>query len=113
MNYAMNKLKNLINSFEWIFAKNYANFAPHEYIVLDKENKKLFIELKTIENFEFMEMFYKPPSMKTTEKDIDGVDEFEKKWNEDYVSRNIKQATSSKKEISCPKCKKKFEIKIK
>jgi hypothetical protein len=41
------KIIEFINRNEWIFAKTYADFAPHEYVVkekLNKEDQEIFLE---------------------------------------------------------------------
>jgi hypothetical protein len=38
-------LKNFIKNSEWIFAKTYAHFAPHNYIVKNYKNKEMFERL--------------------------------------------------------------------
>ena len=46
--YTESHFKNFVNQFSWIFAKTYANKAPHEYIVLNKvgnEHKDEFIKI--------------------------------------------------------------------
>ena len=35
-NYTEKEFKDFVNQFNWIFAKTYADTAPHEYIVLKK-----------------------------------------------------------------------------
>lgn len=40
-----NDLKNFIDSSQWIFAKTYAKTWPHEYIVQEKVDRRLFDKL--------------------------------------------------------------------
>ena len=49
-NYTEKEFREFVNKFEWIFAKTYANIAPHEYIVLrliGKQYKDEFIKIAT------------------------------------------------------------------
>ena len=41
----LNDLKGFIDSSQWIFAKTYAKTWPHEYIVQEKVDRKLFDKL--------------------------------------------------------------------
>jgi len=44
---------------EWTFAKSYAETWPHEYIVMEKVDNKLFLELANhIDKFGHAERFY-------------------------------------------------------
>jgi hypothetical protein len=46
--YSEQQFRNFVEKFNWIFAKTYANTAPHEYIVLQKvglEYKDEFIKI--------------------------------------------------------------------
>lgn len=46
--YTESRFRDFVNRFSWIFAKTYANKAPHEYIVLNKvweEHKEEFIKI--------------------------------------------------------------------
>jgi len=53
-------LKNFINEQNWIFAKTYAKTWPHEYIVEEKVNKKMFVKFANyIDNFGYEDHFYK------------------------------------------------------
>ena len=54
-----NRLKIFIKNSKWIFAKTYAQTWPHEYIVEEKVDKKLFTELANfIDEFGHKEKFY-------------------------------------------------------
>ena len=45
-------LKDFINKQNWIFAKTYAGTWPHEYIVEEQVDKKMFIKFANhIDNF--------------------------------------------------------------
>lgn len=47
-NFTEQEFRNFVNRFDWIFAKTYADTAPHEYIVLKKvgiEYKEEFIKI--------------------------------------------------------------------
>ena len=53
------KLRNFIDSETWIYAKTMPQW-PHEYIVKDKVDKGLFVELvKHIREFGYKDFFYK------------------------------------------------------
>jgi hypothetical protein len=53
------KLKNFIETQNWIFAKTYAETYPHEYIVQERVDNDLFLELaEFIENNGYEEYFY-------------------------------------------------------
>ena len=53
------KLKNFIEDSGWIFAKTYARTWPHEYIVQEKVDNNLFIELANhIDKFGDEDYFY-------------------------------------------------------
>jgi hypothetical protein len=60
--YTENDFKNFINKFQWIFAKTYADKAPHEYIVLDKiglQHKDEFVKIaQFIREVGFKAMYY-------------------------------------------------------
>jgi len=47
MNDMPEKVKRFIDESVWIFAKTYAETWPHEYIVKDRVDEKLFLELVT------------------------------------------------------------------
>ena len=54
------KLKKFIKNQKWIFAKTYAKTWPHEYIVQEKVDNKLFLELGNhIDKYGYEEYFYK------------------------------------------------------
>ncbi|MGV8944870.1 MAG: hypothetical protein ACOH1N_00445 [Lutibacter sp.] len=54
------KLKNFIKEQEWIFAKTYAETWPHEYIVQERVDHELFLELANhIDQFGYEDYFYK------------------------------------------------------
>ena len=54
------KLKIFIKQQDWIFAKTYAETWAHEYIVQERVDNKLFLELAThIDNFGYESYFYK------------------------------------------------------
>jgi len=64
------KLKDFIKKQEWIFAKTYAETWPHEYIVQERVDNKLFLELANhIDQFGYEDYFYK---MKQIYFDYDG-----------------------------------------
>jgi len=50
-NYTENDFKNFVSKFQWIFAKTYADKAPHEYIVLDKVGQQYQDEFIKIAQF--------------------------------------------------------------
>jgi len=53
-------LINFIENTIWIFAKTYAKTWPHEYIVQEKVDNKLFLELANhIDKFGYEDYFYK------------------------------------------------------
>ena len=54
------RLKEFIKSSDWIFAKTYAKKWPHEYIVQEKANNSLFLELANhIDKYGYEDFFYK------------------------------------------------------
>lgn len=61
--YSENNFREFVNKFEWIFAKTYAQTAPHEYIVLNKIGNEYKDEFITIAQFirdkGFKAMYYK------------------------------------------------------
>lgn len=61
-NYTEIEFKNFVNKFQWIFAKTYADKAPHEYIVLEKvgeQYKDEFIKIaQFIRDKGFKAMYY-------------------------------------------------------
>ena len=55
-----NEIKSFIKNTTWIFAKTYAKTWPNEYIVQEKVDNDLFLELaKHIDTFGHAEYFYK------------------------------------------------------
>jgi len=53
-------LKNFIKNSTWIFAKSYAKTWPHEYIIQEKVDNDLFLELANfIDNNGYTDYFYK------------------------------------------------------
>jgi len=55
-----NELKEFINNSKWTFAKTYAATWPHHYIVRERENEDLFIQMdKHIRRFGYEGRFYK------------------------------------------------------
>lgn len=55
-----NEIKKFIDGCTWTFAKTYASTWPHEYIVQEKVDNDLFLELaKHIDTFGHEEYFYK------------------------------------------------------
>ena len=55
----MEELKKEIDEQKWIFAKTYAKTWPHEYIVRDKVDENLFLELvKHIRTQGYVGKFY-------------------------------------------------------
>ncbi len=53
------KLKDFIQNQDWTFAKTYSKTWPHEYIVQEQVDNKLFLELAVhIDNFGFEDYFY-------------------------------------------------------
>lgn len=64
------QLKQFIRDSTWIFAKTYANTWPHEYIVQERVDNSLFVELAVhIDTFGYESAFY---STKQTYFDYDG-----------------------------------------
>ncbi len=54
------KFKKFIKKQDWIFAKTYAKTWPHEYIVQEQVDNKMFLELAYhINNFGYEDYFYK------------------------------------------------------
>ena len=63
-------IKSFIDGITWIFAKTYAKTWPHEYIVQEKVDNELFLELaKHIYTYGHEEYFY---NKKMTYFDYDG-----------------------------------------
>ena len=55
-----NKLKEFIENQKWIFAKTYAKTWPHEYIVQERVDIELYLELANhIDEFGYESYFYK------------------------------------------------------
>ena len=55
-----NELKGLINNMQWTFAKTYAATWPHHYIVRERVDEDLFIQMvKHIRRFGYEGRFYK------------------------------------------------------
>lgn len=53
-------LKDFIKKQNWIFAKTYAETWPHEYIVQERVDNELFLELADhIDKFGYEDYFYK------------------------------------------------------
>ena len=58
--YLKRKLEKFIADQKWIFAKTYAETWPHEYIVQEKVDNELYLELANhIDNFGYENYFYK------------------------------------------------------
>ena len=54
------KLRDFINNSKWIFAKTYAATWPHHYIVRERVDEDLFIQMvKHIRRFGYEGQFYK------------------------------------------------------
>ena len=54
------EIKNFIQEVDWVFAKTYAKTWPHEYIVHDRVDKKLFYEMAHhIRNHGYQGNFYR------------------------------------------------------
>ena len=87
-------IKSFITNSTWIFAKTYAETWPHEYIVQEKVDNDLFIELaKHIDTFGHEEYFYKK---KMTYFDYDG----DVYWHmENIINRCITSETYWVREI--------------
>jgi len=53
------RIVQFIETTKWTFAKTYAETWPHEYIVMEKVDEKLFLELANhIDKFGYPENFY-------------------------------------------------------
>ena len=64
------ELKDFINNLKWTFAKTYATTWPHHYIVRERVDEDLFIQMvKHIRRFGYEGRFYK---MKITYFEEDG-----------------------------------------
>ena len=96
------KLKNFIKEQDWIFAKTYAKTWPHEYIVQERVDNKLFLELANhIDQFGYEDYFYK---MKQIYFDYDGFTY----WHmENIINRCVEKDTyhNRKKEGRLPEDK--------
>jgi len=58
------ELKSFISECSWIYAKTYATTWPHEYIVEEKVDNKLFLALSEhIDTFGQLEYFYSKQMM--------------------------------------------------
>jgi hypothetical protein len=97
------KVKNFIKDQNWIFAKTYAKTWPHEYIVQERVDNKLFLELANhIDQFGYEDYFYK---MKQIYFDYDGFTY----WHmENIINRCVEKDTyhNRKKEGKLPEDKK-------
>ena len=98
------KLKKFIKDQNWIFAKTYAETWPHEYIVQEKVDNKLFLELANhIDQFGYEDYFYK---MKQTYFEYNGFTY----WHmENIINRCVEKDTyhHRKKEGRLPEDKRK------
>jgi len=97
------KVKYFIKDQNWIFAKTYAKTWPHEYIVQERVDNKLFLELANhIDQFGYEDYFYK---MKQIYFDYDGFTY----WHmENIINRCVEKDTyhNRKKEGKLPEDKK-------
>ena len=60
MNNLPEPLADFINESTWVFAKTYAATWPHEYIIRERVDEKLFLSLvKHIGEFGYVDKFYK------------------------------------------------------
>ncbi len=87
------KLKAFIKNQNWIFAKTYAETWPHEYIVQEKTDSDMFLELAShIDKFGYENYFYK---MKQIYFDYDGFTY----WHmENIINRCIEKDTYHNRE---------------
>lgn len=87
------KLKIFIEDQKWIFAKTYAETWPHEYIVQEKVDNDLYIELANhIDHFGYESCFYKT---KQIYFDYDGLTY----WHmENIINRCLEQDTFQRRE---------------
>jgi len=87
-------LKEFIENQKWIFAKTYAETWPHEYIVQEKVDNTLFLELANhIDKYGYIDYFYK---MKQTYFDYNGYTY----WRmENIINRCVEQDTYHRREI--------------
>ncbi len=59
MNELSEKLKSFIEQTKWTFAKTYAETWPHEYIVQEKVDSEIFLELANhVDKYGYTEKFY-------------------------------------------------------
>jgi len=88
-----NKLKDFIETQSWIFAKTYAKTWPHEYIVQEKVDNNLFLELANhIDNYGYESYFYE---MKQIYFDFKGYTY----WHmENIINRCIEKDTYHRRE---------------
>ena len=86
------KLKEFIQKQDWIFAKTYAKTWPHEYIVQEKVDNVLYIELANhIDTYGYIDNFYK---MKQVYFDYKGYTY----WHmENIINRCVEQDTYHKR----------------
>ena len=88
-----NELKAFIKSQNWIFAKTYAKTWPHEYIVEEKVDSDLFLQLANhINTYGYESYFYK---MKQIYFDFNGYTY----WHmENIINRCVEQDTYHRRE---------------
>ncbi len=88
------KLKEFIEKQKWIFAKTYAKTWPHEYIVQEKVDNHLFLELANhIDQYGYNDYFYK---MEQIYFDYNGFTY----WHmENIINRCIEQNTYHRRKI--------------
>lgn len=87
------ELMSFIKNQEWVFAKTYAESWPHEYIVQERVDNDLYLELANhIDSFGYEDYFYK---MKQTYFDYNGFTY----WHmENIINRCIENDTYHKRE---------------
>jgi len=99
-----NNIKEFIKNQDWIFAKTYAETWPHEYIVQEKVDNKLYLELANhIDTYGYENYFYK---MKQVYFDYNGFTY----WHmENIINRCVEKDTyhHRKKEGRLPEDKRK------
>ncbi len=97
-------IKEFIENQDWIFAKTYAETWPHEYIVQEKVDNKLYLELANhIDTYGYENYFYK---MKQVYFDYNGFTY----WHmENIINRCVEKDTyhHRKKEGRLPEDKRK------
>ena len=83
-----------IRNNEWVFAKTYATTWPHEYIVQEKVESKLFLEFANhIDTYGYEGIFYK---MKLIYYDYDGFTY----WHmENIINRCLTTETYHKRKL--------------